>query len=216
MRNLLLLAPPAAGKGTQAQLLEKTYGIVPISTGNLLRQASKRGDAFGKKIDAILKSGALVEDAIMIDLLREQLQALHGSPFLLDGFPRTVAQAKALDALLEEAHTSLDYVFLLEVPKDVLEKRIIGRRICEVCGTVYNVHQKDAPSLCHCGGSLVTRSDDTKAAYQIRYGAYLNSTYPLVEYYEAKNLLYRIDANRSIEEVFASISAILNRGEKHD
>lgn len=215
MSNLLLLAPPASGKGTQAEKLEKKYGIKQISTGNLLRKASKNNDDLGRKITDTLKSGKLVDDEVVISLLREELLKLGNQPFLLDGFPRTINQAEELELLLKEIGTSLDYVFLLEVPKEVLEKRIINRRICSDCGKVYNIADSNNLNSCTtCGGLLITRSDDTVDAYQVRYMAYLNSTYPLIEYYDKKKLLYRIDAARSVEEVFESISTILNRGDE--
>jgi len=217
MRNILLLAPPAAGKGTQAELLHNSYGIVPISTGDLLRSASQKEDAFGQKLQEILKSGKLVDDDIVLELLKEKFQTLSGNSFLLDGFPRNVNQARELDILLKEENSKIDYVFLLEVPKDILEKRITGRRICKTCGKIYNVYlEKEPSSKCSCGGMLYQRTDDTIDSFQVRYQTYLDVTLPLVEYYENCGILYKIDATQSIPEVFQSITSILNLGDVND
>lgn len=211
MRNILLLAPPAAGKGTQSELLQKKYGVVSIATGDLLREASMREDDFGRFLREQLKTGHLIEDATVFKLLKEKFHELSGKNFLLDGFPRNVHQAEELDMLLKSVDEKLDYVFLLDVPKEVLESRITGRRLCKSCEKIYNINSHPALTCC-CGGELYQRSDDTKDAFQIRYQTYLNHTLPLVEYYQNKQILYLIDANRSVEEVFDTITSILEGG----
>lgn len=211
MKNILLLAPPAAGKGTQAALLKEKYGIIPISTGDLLRNASQKKDDFGKKIEEILKSGELVADDIVLTLLKKKFQELSGKSFLLDGFPRNVNQAQELDILLKKQNSKIDYVFLLEVPKEILEKRITGRRICQNCAKIYNSYlEENALEYCTCGGVLYQRSDDTLDAFKVRYQTFLNATLPLIDYYEKKKILHKIDATRSIEDVFLSITSIMN------
>lgn len=211
MKNILLLAPPAGGKGTQSELLQERYGIISISTGDLLRKASKREDELGEKIRKTIQNGKLVEDEIVLELLTKRLQEIGDENFLLDGFPRTVNQANELDLLLNKIGIELDYVFYLEVPKDILEKRITGRRLCNSCGKIHNVYLDENMKKCSCGGELSIRSDDTKEAFEIRYQTYLESTAPLIEYYESKNILYRIDANRDIQDVFLSITSVMER-----
>lgn len=209
--NILLLAPPAAGKGTQADLLQKKYGVVAISTGQLLREAAKKNDMLGLKLKEVLKTGQLVEDGIVLELLQNRFSELQGSSFLLDGFPRNIRQAELLDKLLVNTNQKLDYVFFLDVPKEELEARIISRRTCEDCGKVYSVstHSLDT---CSCGGKLIIRSDDNLEAFQKRYDEYVMFTESLVPYYEERGILYRINANRPSEEVFSDIEKILESG----
>lgn len=214
MKNLLLLAPPAAGKGTQAELLNKRIGCVPISTGDLLRKASYEDTEMGHKLQSILQSGKLVSDEIVLELLLKRFEELEGKPFLLDGFPRTIKQAEALDELLKLHNQKLDYVFYLDVPREILESRILARRICDVCGRIYQVN-KQSDIKCSCGGDLITRSDDNIDSYRVRYESFLTSTHPLVDYYKNKGNFYMIDANKEVEEVYQDIIKVLS-GDKHD
>lgn len=211
MKNILLLAPPAAGKGTQAELLQKKYGVVSIATGDLLREASRRDDDFGRYIKSQLETGHLLDDDIVLKLLKEKFQTISGRNFLLDGFPRNIHQAKRLEELLDGVHETLDYVFFLDVPRDILEERITGRRICNSCAKIHNINSY-SDSTCSCGGELCQRSDDTKEAFQVRYQTYLNHTLPLVTYYQNKRILHTVDANRSVEEIFDTITSILEGG----
>jgi len=214
MKNLLLLAPPAAGKGTQAELLMKRYGSVPISTGDLLRKASRENTEMGHMLQGILQSGKLVSDEIVLELLLKRFEELEGKPFLLDGFPRTIKQAEALDELLKLHNQKLDYVFYLDVPKEVLESRILARRICDTCGKIYQVN-KESEMKCSCGGYLIKRSDDNLDSYRVRYDSFLTSTHPLVDYYKEKGNLYVIDADKTVEEVYQDILTILSE-DKYD
>lgn len=214
MKNLLLLAPPAAGKGTQAELLNKRLGSVPISTGDLLRKASQEDTEMGHMLQGILQSGKLVSDEIVLELLLKKFDELNGKSFLLDGFPRTIKQAEALDELLGRNNQKLDYVFYLDVPKEILESRILARRICDTCGKIYQVNE-ESDIKCSCGGDLVIRSDDNLDSYRVRYENFLTSTYPLIDYYKKKGNLYRVDANKSVEEVYQDIITILSE-EEHD
>lgn len=214
MKNLLLLAPPAAGKGTQAELLNKRYGSIPISTGDLLRKASRENNEMGHMLQGILQSGKLVSNEIVLELLSESFHKLDGKPFLLDGFPRTIKQAEALDELLDKSNQKLDYVIYLDVPRNVLESRILARRICDVCGKIYQVND-DSDSKCLCGGNLIIRSDDNLDSYRVRYESFLNSTHPLVDYYNKKGILYILDANKNVEDVYRDIMEIISE-EEHD
>ncbi len=211
MKNVILLAPPAAGKGTQAHLLEEYYHLAHISTGDLLREASRTNE----ELRECLKSGYLVSDEIVLSLLKERLLNLKEEEgYILDGFPRTVAQAEDLKEISQKIHKEIGYVFLLEVPKEVLEQRITGRRICSTCGAIYNLNnemerptQKDICNRCH--QALTTRQDDNLESFEVRYQTYLKQTQPLVSYYEKQNILYRIDSTKSKEEVFQKLKEIL-------
>jgi len=212
MINILLLAPPAAGKGTQSELLEKQYSIMHISTGDLLREASKRKDSFGNNLREILKTGRLVSDEIVLELLTDKFNKVSSNGFLLDGFPRNINQAVELDKILEEFNLKLDYVFFLDVDRNILAKRITGRRMCKTCGKIYNIYSFNNTN-CLCGRELYQREDDTEEAFLIRYKTYLESTLPLVEYYQNHGILHKIDASLTIEEVNEKITSIINKKE---
>lgn len=212
MINILLLAPPAAGKGTQSELLEKKYNIAHISTGNLLRDASRKRDELGNNLREILKTGKLVSDDIVLEVLNKKFHEVSKKGFLLDGFPRNINQAIELDKILCESNLHLDYVFFLDVSSDILEKRITGRRMCSSCGKIYNINNYNN-STCICGGELYQRDDDTKEAFEIRYQTYLDLTLPLVDYYQKQGILYKVNASLEIEEVNKEITSIINKKE---
>jgi len=215
MINILLLAPPAAGKGTQSELLEKQYSIMHISTGDLLREASKRKDSFGNNLREILKTGRLVSDEIVLELLTDKFNKVSSNGFLLDGFPRNINQAVELDKILEEFNLKLDYVFFLDVDRNILAKRITGRRMCKTCGKIYNIYSFNNTN-CLCGRELYQREDDTEEAFRIRYKTYLEATLPLVEYYQNHGILHKIDASLTIDEVNREITSIINKGDSND
>ena len=156
----------------------------------------------------------LVDDSIVLKLLKSRLEEISGYSFLLDGFPRNVNQANLLDSLLESIHEKIDYVFLLDVPKSVLEHRVSGRRICKDCGKSYNIHLEEDLKRCICGGELITRNDED--VFSVRYETYLQSTLPLIEYYEKKGILHRIDANQNIGDVFLAITSTIDLEDFND
>lgn len=217
MMNIILLAAPAAGKGTLSELLQKKYHIAHISTGDLLREAASLEDELGKKIKDILASGKLVSDEIVYDLLLRRLaQPDCQNGFILDGFPRNVEQAKEYDEILNKLHLSLDYVFLLDVDKNVLESRITGRRLCSKCGAIYNIHVADVKpkhdGICdRCGGALYQRDDDNSESFKVRYETYLEKTSPLIDFYQKRNLLYKIDATKDKNHTFEQVEKILEK-----
>lgn len=217
MMNIILLAAPAAGKGTLSELLQKKYHIAHISTGDLLREAASSEDELGKKIKDILASGKLVSDEIVYDLLLRRLaQPDCQNGFILDGFPRNVEQAKEYDEILNKLHLSLDYVFLLDVDKNVLESRITGRRLCSKCGAIYNVYVADVKpkhdGICdRCGGPLYQRDDDNSESFKVRYETYLEKTSPLIDFYQKRNLLYKIDATKDKNHTFEQVESILEK-----
>lgn len=213
-KNLIFIGPPGAGKGTQAKRLCAKLGVPQISTGDMLREARAAGTELGKRADEFMKAGALVPDDLVIDLVAERLgrdDAKTG--FVLDGFPRTVPQAEALDRLLKKLGRSLDHVVLLEVPDELIVERITGRRTGETTGRIYHLKYDPPPSPDRGEGGerLLTRSDDTEEVVKPRLAAYSAQTAPLVAFYANKGLLRRVDGVGSLDEVttrlFASIGA---------
>jgi adenylate kinase len=212
--NIILLAPPAAGKGTQAEILESTYNLNHISTGDLLRSASHEESEFGNKLKMIMESGNLVSDDIVLEVLNKYLEKTDNFNLLLDGFPRNLYQAEKLDEILKEKNSQIDYVFLLNVSEDILLYRITGRRLCKSCGAIYNVGidplKPKVDSICdRCGSTLIKRKDDNEETFKVRYQEYENQTKPLINYYQSKGNLYEIDSSISKEDTFRQIEAIL-------
>lgn len=219
--NIILLAPPAAGKGTQAEVLKKVYNLNHISTGDLLRSASREESDFGKKLKKMMESGNLVSDDIVLEVLNRYLDSTDNLNLLLDGFPRNIYQAEKLDEILREKNSQVDYVFLLNVSKDILLYRITGRRLCKSCGKVYNVNidplKPKNESICdECGGELYARSDDNEETFYNRYSEYENQTYPLINYYKQKGILHEVDSSISKEETYRQIEEILGKRWSND
>lgn len=219
--NIILLAPPAAGKGTQAEILTDTYHLNHISTGDLLRKASLEESEFGNKLKAMMESGNLVSDGIVLEVLNHYLEKTNNFNLLLDGFPRNIYQAEKLDELLKEKNQKLDYVFLLNVSKETLLYRITGRRLCKSCGAIYNVNidplKPKIDSICDkCGNPLMVRKDDNEETFQIRYQEYETQTKPLIEYYQRQGILYEIDSSISKEETFQQIENIIQQNNQRE
>jgi adenylate kinase len=207
--RLILLGAPGAGKGTQGALLAKRHGIQKVSTGDLLRDAVRRGSELGRKAKSFMDAGELVPDDVILGMVREVL-AGSGTGFVLDGFPRTLEQARGLDRLMGELGIGLDAVVVLEVPDDELVKRISGRRSCPECKAVYNVFF-DPPAtqgICdRCGATLVERPDDDAATVARRLEVYRAQTEPLIAFYEESDVPVRvIDGRQDVEDVQAAIS----------
>ena len=212
--NIILLAPPAAGKGTQAEILVSKYNLNHISTGNLLRSTASIDNEFGRNLKEVLESGVLVSDDIVLEVLNNYLKKTDNSNLLLDGFPRNIYQAEKLDEILKEQDKKVDYVFLLNVEKEILLNRILGRRLCKNCSAIYNVNieplKPKVDSICDkCGSPLIARSDDNRETFQIRYNEYVKETEPLISYYQNQHKLYEIDCSGSREEITKQIGTIL-------
>lgn len=213
MVNLILLGPPGAGKGTQAERIAAEYKVLPISTGDIFRAAIKEGTPLGLRVKNFLDSGKLVSDELVIAIVAERLgQPDTKDGFLLDGFPRTVSQADALEDFLQETKRRLSAVIYIHVDPEVLVKRISGRRICRKCGMVFHISSKktQASGICDsCGGEIYQRDDDQEEIVRKRLEVFAKETEPLVSYYEKKGLLLKIDGAQPIEEVSRQILSVL-------
>lgn len=213
-KRLILMGPPGGGKGTQAQRLRERYAIVQLSTGEMLRSAVAAGTEIGLQAKAVMDSGKLVSDEIVIGLIDERLdQADARSGFILDGFPRNLAQAQALDILMAKKGIALDAVVELSVPDDLLVSRITGRFTCDGCGAGYHdtFKRPGRDGVCDsCGGTEFSRrADDNEETIRKRLVAYHAQTAPLMPYYEARNLLYVVDGTRDIDVVTGELEALL-------
>ncbi|ACX67934.1 adenylate kinase [Paenibacillus sp. FSL W8-0187] len=211
--NILFMGPPGAGKGTQAENIVNEFGIPHISTGDAFRLAIKQGTPIGIKAKEFMDQGLLVPDDVTIGIVEERLQQSDCEKgFLLDGFPRTLSQAEALDDILARLNTGLDHVINLKVDREKLLARLTGRRICKNCGSTYHVifNPPKQEGICDkCGGELYQRSDDNEESVGIRLDEYINKTAPLLTFYENKGLLRQIDGDQEIDAVSSQIASIL-------
>jgi adenylate kinase len=211
--KIILMGPPGAGKGTQAEKLVELYQIPHISTGDMFRKAQKEGTELGLKAKSYMDQGQLVPDEVTVGIVKERLAEddCKGG-FLLDGFPRTVQQADALDGILVELDLALDRVVNIEVDKAFLVDRLTGRRVCRACGATFHVTNK-APKVegvCDkCGGELYQRNDDKVETVSNRLDVYAAQTAPLIEYYQSKGIMSSIDGSKSMEDVLADIRTAL-------
>ncbi len=198
MKNIILIAAPAAGKGTLSELLVEKYGYIHISTGDLLRDASKEKSELGEKISTMLKNGELVSDEIVFELLENKLKVVD-KPYILDGFPRTINQAYKYDELITKLNKSLGIVVVLNCDYNILKNRIVGRWLCKECGSIYNtltgVNTPQKENVCDkCGGELYKRSDDNEESFKTRYETYLEKTKPLIDFYQEKGNLHYVNS----------------------
>ena len=216
--RIVLLGPPGSGKGTQARLLKNTYGVPQISTGDIFRRAIAEKTPLGIEAEKYVSRGALVPDDLTIGLVRERLSQKDATAgFILDGFPRTIPQAEGIEKIAKESGWKLDAVVYIDVPKDLLFKRLVHRQTCEFCGMMY--HREYRPStgkeLCgECGAPLRMREDDNEETFRKRLEVYFSQTSALVDYYKLKSLLVTIDGAAGIEEVFENIKTSLSDGRK--
>ena len=213
MKNIIFIAPPAAGKGTMSDILQEKYNYEHISTGDILRSMASKNDEFGKELSNLLSKGVLVPDNIVYEAVKRRLSELKQN-YILDGFPRNIEQAKEYDKILEEINKDLGVVIYLDTPREILEKRITGRRLCKNCGSTYNVltgvntPRKD--NTCDkCNGELYQRDDDNIESFSTRFETFLEKTYPLLEFYEKKNVLYRVKSV-DVDNTMKEIEAIIN------
>lgn len=216
MKNIMFIAPPAAGKGTQAELVVEKYHIPHISTGDILREIAKEDSEIGQYVFETLASGKLVKDEITYQLIEERLardDCKNG--YIIDGFPRNLDQAIEYDKILEKLGFDVGNVILINIDEKTLEKRITGRRICEDCKSIFNINDvTSAPkveSVCdNCGGKLYQRNDDNLESFQTRYQMYKEKTEPIVEHYRKKKVLKEINGDDTVENVFKKVDAIIS------
>lgn len=211
--QVILMGPPGAGKGTQAAEMVKKFNIPQISTGDMFRAAVKEGTELGKKAAECMSSGALVPDEVTIGIVKERLSKSDcANGFILDGFPRTVDQADALEKILSDLDKKLDRVLNIHVPAEDLIERAVGRRICKGCGATYHVkfNSSKVENVCDkCGGELYQRADDTAETMKNRLSVYEASTRPLIEYYKKAGKYTEIDGRQAIAKVTADLEAAL-------
>ncbi|MFA9459661.1 adenylate kinase [Thiohalorhabdus methylotrophus] len=216
MTRMVLLGPPGAGKGTQGQMLAERLDIPQIATGDILRKAVAEGSEVGQKAKSYMDAGDLVPDEIMVEIIRERLQAEDAqNGYILDGFPRTVAQAEALDEMLEAINQRLDHVIHIDVENEALVERLSGRLICRDCAASYHVrfNPPSKDKVCDsCGGELFQREDDQEETVRSRLGVFAERTQPLVEYYQQQGIYRKIDGDREPEAVLGEISRIIQAG----
>lgn len=209
--NIILLGAPGAGKGTQAEIISDRFKIPIISTGNIIREALKNGTEMGLKAKSFIDKGHLVPDEVVIGIVTERIQKDDcKSGFILDGFPRTIAQAEALD----KSDIIIDFVIDIEVDEEIIYKRMSGRRVCEKCSRVYNVNTDKRPRVADkcdfCASTLVQRMDDNPETVKERLKVYYDQTHPLKDYYDRKGMRKVVDGSRPLAEITESVFKILN------
>lgn len=211
--RIVLLGAPGAGKGTQCKQIVDKYGLLHLSSGDILRQERAAGSELGKKAQSYMDSGGLVPDEIIVEMMASAISNAPEAGFVLDGFPRTVNQAGELDASLAEAGSSIDVILNLEVDDSVIVKRITGRRSCPKCGAVYHIENMKPKTAGKCdadGTELIQRLDDTEDVVANRLKNYHEQTRPVVDYYKANNTVYKLDANKDADEVKVLMFDILD------
>lgn len=213
MKKLIIMGPPGAGKGTQAEKIVEHYDVCHISTGEMFRENIGNKTELGLKVKSYMDKGELVPDEVTIEIVKDRLlkDDCKNKGFLLDGFPRTTNQAKVLDNMLNELGWKIDAVLNIQVPYDKIVDRIVGRRVCEKCGATYHVtyNKPLVDGICNCGGNLIQRKDDTYDVIKNRLDVYDHQTAPLISYYNEQKLLVNIDGDKNLNEVFGSIKEIL-------
>ena len=212
--KLLMMGPPGAGKGTQAKKIVEAYQLANISTGEMFRDSYRKKESLGLLAMEFIRDGHLVSDEITIEIVRRRLFANHVEKnFLLDGFPRTIAQAEALDEMLDVTQSKLDAVIQIVVSDTVILNRMVGRRSCSICGATYHIDYKPPhqEGVCDsCGGVLYQREDDKHESVKNRLDIYKEKTKPLIDYYESRGILFEVNGEKSFDAVYQDIKALLD------
>jgi len=210
--NLILLGPPGAGKGTQAQFIVKKFNLYQLSTGDLLRDEIKNKTRVGKKIENIIAHGDFVVDEIVNKLLKTVIaNPSHRNNIIFDGYPRNINQAKKLEIMLNEDNQSINFIFFLKITREIIEKRILGRITCEKCNTTFNKYiDKDEIEKHECGNNyLKKREDDNEEVIITRYDEYMKKTKPVLDFYSSRSYFYEIDGSQKIQAITGKIEQIL-------
>ena len=215
MKSVILIAAPAAGKGTEAALLKEQYNMPHISTGDILREKSKEDSDLGRDISYKINNGIFVSDELIIEILKDRIQKDDcNNGYILDGFPRNVAQAEAYSLMLENLGKNLGVVIVLDIDKNLAASRIAGRVSCPECKEVFNTNNEEmkpkTEGICDkCGAQLVKRADDNEETYMERYNTYIEKTSPLIDFYEKQGVVYHVDGNNGREETHKQVVKIL-------
>ncbi|MCD6239604.1 MAG: adenylate kinase [Thermotogae bacterium] len=211
--NIIFLGPPGAGKGTQAKLVAERFHIPHISTGDILREAVTNGSELGKKVKNIMESGDLVPDDLMVDIVKERIgRADCKKGFILDGFPRTIVQANALDEVLKGMNKEIEGTVYFKIEEEEVVKRISARRVCSKCGAVYNLvySPPKVNGICDkCGAPIYQRDDDKEETVRKRYSVYIEKTVNLLDFYKKQGKLFEVDASKDIEKVKSKVGEIM-------
>lgn len=215
--NIIFIAPPAAGKGTQAEMLKKDYNLYHLSTGDLLREIANKDTELGNKVKELIDEGKLISDELMVKLLKEKISSLHNNNgIIFDGFPRTIIQAEMLNEVLSNMNEKINHVIYLDVKKEVALKRATGRMNCPVCNTIYNIYydKLDDINKCNvCKVDLSKRKDDTEEKFNHRFDTYILRTNPLIDYYKTQGLLSVIECGEGTKyDVYEKIKSVINEG----
>ena len=213
--NIIFIAPPAAGKGTQAEMLKKEFNLYHLSTGDLLREIAASDTDLGSEVKELIDNGRFVSDELMLKLLKEKINSLtNNNGIIFDGFPRTIRQAEMLGELLTNMNQKVDAVIMLEVEKEVAMKRATGRVTCEDCGNIYNAYFdsfKEDGKCNECNGNLLKRADDTEEKFNHRFDTYMEQTKPVVLYYDNLGLLNRIENTGTKYDIYENIKSVIKR-----
>ena len=217
MRNIVFIAPPAAGKGTQATILKDKFNIAHISTGDLLREEVKKGTELGNILSEQMKSGKLISDEIVTDLLRNRLlEPDTNNGYILDGYPRNISQAEILENILDEINKPISHVIYLDIDSETAMKRACGRLQCSNCGKIYNKYIDESKpkneGICDdCNITLTHRADDNEDSFKVRFETFMESTKPLIDFYNSKGLLYTVDSSVSKEYTSEQVIKVLEK-----
>lgn len=217
MRNIVFIAPPAAGKGTQATILKDKFNIAHISTGDLLREEIKKGTELGNSLSEQMKTGKLISDEIVTDLLKKRLlEPDTNNGYILDGYPRNISQAKTLECILDEINKPISHVIYLDIDSDTAMKRACGRLQCSDCGKIYNKYIDESKpkteGICdECNITLTHRSDDNEDSFKVRFETFIESTKPLIDFYKEKGLLHTVDSSIGKEYTSEQINKVLEK-----
>jgi adenylate kinase len=210
--NIIILGPPGSGKGTQAVQVAREFGIKHLSTGDILREEVKGKTDLGDKARGYMDEGELVPDDLMLEMIRKEIKKQGREGWILDGFPRTLDQARGLSEMLEKEEIGIDHVILIQVDSDVIVRRLGNRRVCSQCGAIYNLEsiEPTQTEVCkRCGGKLVKRPDDHEETVRRRLEVYHEQTAPVVGYYREKGDVNIVDGSGEIEEIFSAIEGVL-------